>query len=118
MCEFMTPGVWFAQRMSPEAAALKRTPPQSEGSVQCQCDDTLEKVARGTPHTPLLSLLTLEWVKYSKTSSKKACPPASMGPQFSVITTSRTTRTMSCTNISTKIPRRASLSHGEVALHS
>lgn len=52
MCEFMTPGVRFAQRMSPESAALKRTPPQSEGSVQCQCV-TLEKVALGTPqHTP------------------------------------------------------------------
>ena len=39
--------------MSRESAALKRTPPQSEGSVQCQCDDTLEKVALGTPqHTP------------------------------------------------------------------
>ena len=75
MCEFMTPGVWFAQRMSPEAAALKRTPPQSEGSVQCQCDDTLEKVALGTPHTPVLSLLTLEWVKYSETSSKKPVAP-------------------------------------------
>ena len=52
MCEFMTPGVQFAQRMSPEAAALERTPPQSEGSVQCQCDDTLKKCPRDTPHTP------------------------------------------------------------------
>lgn len=118
MCEFMTPGVQFAQRMSPEAAALERTPPQSEGSVQCQCDDTLEKVALGTLHTPLLSLLTLEWVKYSEASSKKACPTASMGPQFSVIATSWTARTMSCANISTKISSRALLSQGEAAWHS
>lgn len=118
MCEFMTPGVRFAQRMSPESAALKRTPPQSEGSVQCQCDDTLEKVALGTPHTPLLSLLILEWVKYSETSSKKACPTASMDPQFSVITTSWTSRTRSYTNISTKISCGAFLNHGEIALPS
>lgn len=118
MCEFMTLRVQFAQRMSPEVAALKITPPQSEGGIQCQSDITLEKAVLGMPYTPLCSLLTLELLKYSETSSKKACPTTSTGPLFSVTTTSQNTRTMSCTNISTTISSRAFLSHSEEALHS
>lgn len=135
MCEFMTLRVQFAQRMSPEVAALKITPPQSEGGIQCQSDITLEKAALGMPYTRLCSLLPLELLKYSETSSKKACPTTSMGPLFSIITTSQNTRTMSCTNssiittsqnartmsctnISTKISSKAFLSHSEDSLHS
>lgn len=52
--------VQFAQRMFPEVAALKITPSQSRGEVQCQSDIILEKAFLGMPYTPLSNLFTLE----------------------------------------------------------